>query len=96
MLTLLEEKFFTPVSISVPLSSYNPAISGASHLFNETLPLRMLSGSRTAGFESSLQHALAAVLPAIGSVSFSKSWLLNIQIRRNRLVPKISPSWDSL
>lgn len=70
MLTLLEEKFFTPVSISVPLSSYNPAISGASHLFNETLPLRMLSGSRTAGFESSLQHALAAVLPAIGSVRF--------------------------
>lgn len=35
------------------------------------------------------------MITLISHFSFSKSWFLNIQIRRNKLLPKISPSWDS-
>lgn len=41
-------------------------------------------------------YVLAAVITWRSHFSFSKSWCLNIQIRRNKLIPKISPNWDSV
>lgn len=52
---LLEERFFTLVSISVPLppfSSSHPIINRLTGLFIETLLLQTLLGSKTPGFES--------------------------------------------
>lgn len=77
-------------------SSYNLAINRVTSLFNQTFPLQMLFGGRTFGFKPSLWYVLAALLHWISLFSFSKSRYLNTQIRRGKLVPKISPSWDSL
>lgn len=58
-------------------------------------PMLTLFG-RTTVFESCLWYVLAATITLISHFSFSKSWFLNIQIRRNTLLPKIFPSWDSM
>lgn len=97
VLTLLGETLFTSCLFQwlLPtLFSCCPTIQLLAFLVK--LFLLLTCFERITVFESCLDMYLAAVITLISYFSFSKSWFLNIQIRRNKLIPKISPSWDSM